>query len=182
MKEELKLIKITPNIEQYKIFFNTILKSNLEIEIRLEEKLHDLNKKIEELSIEDITIIEKELFWKNLKIYNLVNTKGEFCLPFIYTNLFYGLEESPELFPLSKYDTQFLDIINKYGKVLYEDAIKKAGKTPETLYGPALWSPANCYDALLLESKEYIGTKKKEDLGDDVAGLLDMIEFLPSFD
>ena len=122
MKEELKLITIIPSIEQYKLFFSTILKSNVEIGIRLKEKLHDLNKKIEELLLEDITIIEEELFWKNLKIYNLVNTKGEFRLPFMYTNLFYGLEESPELFPLSKYDNQFLDIINKYGKVLYQDA------------------------------------------------------------
>jgi hypothetical protein len=122
MKEALKLITIIPNIEQYKLFFYAILKSNVEIAIRLEEKLHDLNKKIEGLSIEDITIIEEELFWKNLKFYNLVNTKGEFCLPFMYTNLFYGIEESSELFPLSKYNTQFLDIINKYGKILYEDA------------------------------------------------------------
>ncbi|WP_344816556.1 WG repeat-containing protein [Flavobacterium cheonanense] len=122
MKEALKLITIIPNIIQYKLFFNTILKSNAEIAIRLEEKLNNLNKKIEELSLEDITIIVENLFWKNLKIYNLVNTKDEFCLPFMYTNLFYGLKESLELFPLSKYDNQFLDIINKYGKVLYEDA------------------------------------------------------------
>ncbi len=122
MKEELKLINLTPNIEQYQLFFNTILKSNVEIAIRLEEKLHDLNKKIQELSLEDITIIVENLFWKNLKIYNLENTKGEFYLPFKYTNVFYDLGESPELFPLSKYDTQFLDIANKYGKILYEDA------------------------------------------------------------
>ena len=122
MKEELKLINIIPNIEQYKLFFNIILNNNLGIAIRLNEKLNDLNKKIEELSLEDITIIVENLFCKNLKIYNLVNTKGEFCLPFKYTNLFYDLGESPELFPLSKYDTQFLDIVNKYGKILYEDA------------------------------------------------------------
>jgi hypothetical protein len=122
MKEELKLINFTPNIEHYKIFFNTILKSNVGIAIRLQEKLNDLNKKIEELSLEDITIIVENLFWKNLKIYNLVNTKGEFCLPFKYTNVFYDLGESSDLFPLSKYDTQFLDIVNKYGKILYEDA------------------------------------------------------------
>lgn len=122
MREELKLINFIPNIEHYKIFFNTILKSNVGISNRLNEELNDVNKKIEELSLEDITIIVENLFWKNLKIYNLVNTKGEFCLPFKYTNLFYDLGESPELFPLSKYDTQFLDIVNKYGKILYEDA------------------------------------------------------------
>lgn len=78
---------------------------------------------------------------------------------------------------------RLIDTLNKAvelrskAKKMYEDAAAKAGKTPETLSGPAAWVPASDMDGLLVQSKEVSITKRKEKFGDDIAGLLDLILF-----
>ncbi len=62
-------------------------------------------------------------------------------------------------------------------KKLYEDACVKAGKTPETLSGPAQWVPATDLDGLLKQAAEVGILSRKASFGDDIAGLLDLILF-----
>jgi hydroxylamine reductase len=62
-------------------------------------------------------------------------------------------------------------------KKLYEDACAKAGKTPETLSGPAQWVPATDLDGLLKQAAEVGILSRKASFGDDIAGLLDLILF-----
>ena len=55
--EELNLVKISPSIEECKVFLNNILISNMGVSDSLKEKLVALNKVVEDLSIKDIAII-----------------------------------------------------------------------------------------------------------------------------
>jgi len=62
-------------------------------------------------------------------------------------------------------------------KELYEDACKKAGRTPETLIGPAAWIPADDLDGLIKQGEEVSIAGRKESLGDDVTGLQELITY-----
>jgi len=57
---------------------------------------------------------------------------------------------------------------------LYEEACKKAGKSPETLVGPAAWKPA---DNLVAQGEGVSILKRKETLGDDVTGLQELLTY-----
>lgn len=121
--EELNLIKINPNIEECKVFFNNVLIANKGVSDNLKEKLLDLNKVVEELSIKDIAIIKNELFWGDLTLYNLVNSNGKYFLPFIFTSL--NSNPNDNLFCLSKYgDENSFDLFTKSGNKIYENAWK----------------------------------------------------------
>jgi len=62
-------------------------------------------------------------------------------------------------------------------KQMYEDACRKAGKTPENLTGPAAWVPAVGISALVEQGRS-IGILKRHQLwGDDVADLHDLVLF-----
>jgi len=56
-------------------------------------------------------------------------------------------------------------------KALHEAAAAKAGKTPEALSGPAAWQPADSIEALTQQAEELSIEKRREALGEDVAGL-----------
>lgn len=60
-------------------------------------------------------------------------------------------------------------------KRLYEDACKKNGQKPETLSGPAAWTPAAGMDGLLRQGGEVGVASRRDALGDDVAGLQELI-------
>ena len=60
-------------------------------------------------------------------------------------------------------------------KALYETACAKAGKTPETLAGPAAWQPAADLDGLVRQGEDVSLTKRQVRLGNDVTGLQELI-------
>jgi len=60
-------------------------------------------------------------------------------------------------------------------KKLYEDACKKANREPETLTGPAAWTPAGDLDGLISQGEEVSIVSRREALGDDVTGLQELI-------
>ncbi|NOZ23440.1 MAG: hydroxylamine reductase [Planctomycetes bacterium] len=62
-------------------------------------------------------------------------------------------------------------------KGLYEEACKKAGREPETLEGPAAWQPAPDRDGLVKQGEENGVDRRKEKLGDDIAGLQELIMY-----
>jgi len=58
---------------------------------------------------------------------------------------------------------------------LYEDGCNKAGKEPETLSGPATWAPAGTLPRLLAQGAEIGVEQRRARLGEDVAGLQEII-------
>jgi len=62
-------------------------------------------------------------------------------------------------------------------KHLYEDACRKAGRTPEALAGPAAWSPAADQAGLVKQGEEVTILKPKQSLGDDVTGLQELLTY-----
>ena len=62
-------------------------------------------------------------------------------------------------------------------RALYEGASRKAGRTPETLSGPALWQPAADLDGLIGQGAEVTILKRRGTLGDDVAGLQELLMY-----
>ncbi len=65
--------------------------------------------------------------------------------------------------------------LRERARALYEQACKKQGRTPERLSGPAAWAPADDLDGLLRDAHEVGILKRKESLGDDIAGLQDLV-------
>ena len=62
-------------------------------------------------------------------------------------------------------------------KRLYEDACKEAGRTPETLTGPAAWTPAGDLAGLVEQGEAASIALRKETLGEDVTGLQELITY-----
>ncbi len=58
---------------------------------------------------------------------------------------------------------------------MYEEACQQMGDTPETLSGPASWAPADDLDSLLEQAEEIGIARRKEALGEVVAGLHELI-------
>jgi len=67
--------------------------------------------------------------------------------------------------------------IKDRAKKLYEDAALKAGKTPEQLTGPAAWVPAADREGLVRQGEAVSIMKRRETLGDDVAGLRELLTY-----
>ena len=62
-------------------------------------------------------------------------------------------------------------------KRMYEDACRKAGKTPESLTGPAEWVPAVGIKALVEQGRDKGILARHQQWGDDVADLHDLVLF-----
>jgi len=62
-------------------------------------------------------------------------------------------------------------------KGLYEGACEREGCTPETLTGPAAWSPADDLSGLIKQGEDVAITKRKEALGDVVTGLQELVMY-----
>src|SRR5574340_1659206 len=60
-------------------------------------------------------------------------------------------------------------------RAMYEAACKKAGKAPEALNGPAAWKPAVDLDGLIAQGQDVGISGRKVALGDDAAGLQELI-------
>ncbi len=60
-------------------------------------------------------------------------------------------------------------------KAMYERVCADAGKTPETLAGPAAWQPAGDLDGLVRQGDELLLTKRQARLGNDATGLQELI-------
>ncbi len=75
------------------------------------------------------------------------------------------------------------DLLNKAAalrdkaKSLYEEACRKTGGTLVTLTGPAAWTPASDLDALIRQGEEVSIQKRKENQGDDITGLQELIVY-----
>ncbi|MGW8258264.1 MAG: hypothetical protein ACWGMZ_12315, partial [Thermoguttaceae bacterium] len=60
-------------------------------------------------------------------------------------------------------------------KTLYQEVCNKVGKTSETLGGPAAWQPADSREGLLAQGREAGVAHRQAALGNDVAGLQELI-------
>jgi len=60
-------------------------------------------------------------------------------------------------------------------KTAYEEAAKKAGKTPEMLGGPASWKPAADLDGLVKQGEEIGVMSRKKEFGEDITGLQELL-------
>jgi hydroxylamine reductase len=67
--------------------------------------------------------------------------------------------------------------IKSKAKTLYEEACAKAGNTPEKLEGPAQWVPAGTLDGLLQQASKAGIKKARAALGDDLAGLQELLTY-----
>jgi hydroxylamine reductase len=67
--------------------------------------------------------------------------------------------------------------IRKKARDLYESACRKAGSTPETLSGSAVWEPAGDIDGLVRQGDEVSADKRIARLGADIAGLQELIMY-----
>jgi hydroxylamine reductase len=62
-------------------------------------------------------------------------------------------------------------------KALYETACAKAGQPAETLGGPAAWIPAPGTEGLLRQAKQVSVIQRREELGEDIAGLQELLTY-----
>ncbi len=60
---------------------------------------------------------------------------------------------------------------------LYADACAKAGRTPETLTGPATWQPADSLPGLIQQGEAVSILGRKQSLGDDLTGLQELLTY-----
>ncbi len=62
-------------------------------------------------------------------------------------------------------------------RAAYEEACRKAGRRPDSLAGPATWTPAATLEGLVEQGDEITIAKRKQSLGDDVTGLQELLTY-----
>ena len=67
--------------------------------------------------------------------------------------------------------------LRSQAKTLYEEACKKAGKQPESLNGPAVWTPADTMEELIAQAEKIAIPTRMENLGKDIAGLQELLTY-----
>jgi len=77
---------------------------------------------------------------------------------------------------LARYIKQAAAIRDK-ARSLYEQACTGAGQQPESLCGPAAWQAAKDIDGLVSQGEEVTITKRQVTLGEDAAGLQELITY-----
>ncbi len=60
---------------------------------------------------------------------------------------------------------------------LYEESCTKAGTEPEALAGPAAWTPASTLEGLVKQGEGVGIPQRREKLGDDIAGLRELVTY-----
>ncbi len=68
-------------------------------------------------------------------------------------------------------------VVRDEAKALYESAVAAAGKSSDVLDGPASWIPSTDRQKLLEEAKAIGIEKRKQELGDDVVSLQEIITY-----
>jgi len=71
---------------------------------------------------------------------------------------------------------QASDVRNK-AKKLYEDACKAAGKTPESLGGPAAWAPVGDIVGLVAQGRAVSIDSRRARLGEDITSLQEIVTY-----
>jgi hydroxylamine reductase len=69
------------------------------------------------------------------------------------------------------------EAVKKTARSLYETACRAAGRKPETLAGPAQWTPAATLDGLLEQASKIGVAPARAALGDDLAGLQELLTY-----
>jgi len=67
--------------------------------------------------------------------------------------------------------------VKKTAKQLYENAARAAGRVPEALTGPAQWAPADTLEKLLEQAPKIGIASSRATLGDDLAGLEELLTY-----
>jgi len=67
--------------------------------------------------------------------------------------------------------------VKKTAQSLYENACRASGRIPETLKGPAEWTPAPALDGLLEQASHVGVSPARAALGDDLAGLQELLTY-----
>jgi len=67
--------------------------------------------------------------------------------------------------------------VKKNAQALYEQACQRAGRQPEKLSGPAQWNPAATTDGLLEQASTIGVAPARAALGDDLAGLQELLTY-----
>ena len=67
--------------------------------------------------------------------------------------------------------------IKEKAEYLYKTAAKNAGKTPETLGGPAAWIAAETIDGLVAQGSEVAITERLQSLGEDITSLQEIMTY-----
>ncbi|HUW82541.1 MAG TPA: hydroxylamine reductase [Phycisphaerae bacterium] len=67
--------------------------------------------------------------------------------------------------------------VKEVARQLYEQACKTAGKQPETLSGPAAWTPADNTDDLIRQGEAVSIEDRIDEHGEDVAGLEELLTY-----
>ncbi len=67
--------------------------------------------------------------------------------------------------------------IRDQARSLYESACRKAGQAPESLSGPATWTPAPTYDGLLGQCDLVSIPHRREQRGEDISGLMELLTY-----
>ncbi len=68
------------------------------------------------------------------------------------------------------------DLLDK-ARAMYEAACAKAGQSPETLDGPAQWTPADDIESLVQQGQEVGIAERQKALGEDIVGLQELITY-----
>jgi hydroxylamine reductase len=69
------------------------------------------------------------------------------------------------------------ETVKQAARKLYEDACRAAGKQAENLEGPAQWTPAADLDGLIQQAEAVGITAARKALGDDLAGLQELLTY-----
>ena len=67
-------------------------------------------------------------------------------------------------------------LVRDKAKAVYEEAVKKTGQPLEVLAGPAVFEPSGDRDELVRQAQDLSIAKRREQLGEDVAGLQELIK------
>jgi hypothetical protein len=119
----MKIVEIQVDNKLRRIFFTNVLACKYGISNSLNNELVNNKKSASELSDQEIEGLFMSVFTTPPinSLYNLEDDKGDLLLPLIY-NDFYNESKDRLLFSLGKFGIQCIDLYNKKGKLLYEDA------------------------------------------------------------
>ncbi len=121
-KKQYTFRKKIPNEEELNIFLSIVSNCNYGIADNLKSALEIRNKNLDDLSFFEKKDIFKDLLFNEVNLVNLLDEDGKELLPPIYSDCLFQQNDKEDFFIFFKYGIQALDLYNKYGKLLYEEA------------------------------------------------------------